>query len=1255
MAVDLDETGDDDEVDELLAAVARIPPREAEWTPPSELEEYRLLRPLGRGGMGSVWLAEDKLLERLVAVKFIAHSEPDKHTRARFEIEARAAARLAHVNVVTVHRYGDIAGRPYLVSEYIRGESLDKLAKPIAWERALEIGVALTRGLAAAHRHGIVHRDIKPANAILTPEGEAKLVDFGLATLDRGGDVSTARASGLDLGSLTAAGAIAGTPLYLAPEVRRGEPASRRSDVYQIGCILYELVIGRAPLVDQLARGETALSNVAFDELDEVPSLGDQLEAGGRACTRFAAVVDRCLRRDPDGRFASGDELREELEQILAPARGGDALPAGNPYRGLVPFEAEHRALFFGRDSEIRAVLERLRSDSFVLVTGDSGVGKSSLCRAGALPRIAEGSFADRDAWTIVALVPGQRPLTTLASLLSEETGIDEDQLAATMREHPAAVGRELRRALGPERGLVVFLDQLEELSTLADRAEAEAVAAVLAELASGTPGLRLLATVRSDFLMRVAELPSIGGEIARALYLLRPLTEEGARNAIVGPANATGVRFESDALVQTLVDSVADGGGRSSTAVELPLLAFTLAQLWDARDPATDTISARSLDAIGGVKGALARHADRVLDSLLPAQRAAARKILLRLVTADRTRAPRSAAELAALDSAALDALVRGRLVVARGADTPTYELAHERLIDGWPTLAGWISEATEAIVVHARLARAVIDWERLERSRDALWNARQLADVAIIAPEDLTEPEAAFVRASRRTARRRRLVRIGTAIAIPVVVLLLYIGAKVVARRDLENHIATQLAEATPVLAKAREEGQAHSRQRDVALALFDTGDNERAEIEWARTQKHGADARQFYAEAARSLEQAFLLDTTRSDVRRELAQVTFERLRLAELEHREAERDELAVRLGVYDSALAARVSAPATITAVTDPPARVTILGANGEPRAEDGPLSPGSYIVEATAEGRTPVRLPVVLRPAEHRQVKLELPSVATVPAGYIYVPPGKFLYGSSEAEHVRRFFGTTPMHEVETDAYLIGRTEVTYAQWIEFLDHLDATERARRTPHVEASATYKSGALELRTLPDGKRELLITPASITYTAREDEPFEYRDRTTRRLQDWRQFPVSGVSADDAEAYAKWLNESGRLKHARLCNEYEWERAARGADGRTYPHGQRLAPDDANIDVTYGQKEGAYGPDAVGSHPASTSPHGLVDASGNVWEIVRSTAGGVVARGGTYYQTNQAAHLANRDVVQSSYRHVQVGIRICADAK
>ena len=165
------------------------------WSPPEVFDEYRIIRPLGRGGMGRVFLAHDAILDRPVAVKFLSDFSGDATLRSRFLVEARAAARVQHPNVVTVFRVGELDDLPYIVSEYIRGRSLDKLDKPLPWPRVLEIGIALARGLAAAHRSGILHRDIKTANAMISEDGTVKLLDFGLAKFVEGAGMASLASS----------------------------------------------------------------------------------------------------------------------------------------------------------------------------------------------------------------------------------------------------------------------------------------------------------------------------------------------------------------------------------------------------------------------------------------------------------------------------------------------------------------------------------------------------------------------------------------------------------------------------------------------------------------------------------------------------------------------------------------------------------------------------------------------------------------------------------------------------------------------------------------------------------------------------------------------------------------------------------------------------------------------------------------------------------------------------------------------------
>jgi len=169
-----------------------------------------------------------------------------------------------------------------------------------------------------------------------------------------------------------------------------------------------------------------------------------------------------------------------------------------------------------------------------------------------------------------------------------------------------------------------------------------------------------------------------------------------------------------------------------------------------------------------------------------------------------------------------------------------------------------------------------------------------------------------------------------------------------------------------------------------------------------------------------------------------------------------------------------------------------------------------------------------------------------------------------------------------------------------------------------------------------------------------YTAETGERLHYEHRDRRADQDWTRFPVSAVSYEDAIAFTEWLDRTGRIPRARLCDEYEWERAARGADGRTFPNGSVLTPDDANIDVTYGRDPLAYGPDEVGAHPASRSPVGCDDMSGNVWELTRSveTEGAPVERGGAWYYGELTVRSVNRERSEPTLRSVHVGLRVCA---
>lgn len=1229
----------------------------AAWAPPAELDDYTILRPLGQGGMGRVYLAEDVILAREVAIKFVATKPPDAATRQRFLQEARAAARIRHPNVAGVYRAGDHEGIPYLVSELVRGRSLEDLPKPVAWREALEIATQLARGLSAAHREGVLHRDIKPGNVLRTPEGDVRLIDFGLATL-----APPDRAARKDEGEeerqensvirRTERGP-EGTLDFIAPELWLGDPPSRRSDIYAFGVLAYELCTGRTP----------------FDDVapEEVPDTCLETDAPAVATMapgvdpRLAALVDRCLRRDPSQRYASMDEVRDALEAIGRRAAAAPA-PGRNPYRGLRAFQAEHRALFFGRGAEISAVLDRLRAESFLLVTGDSGVGKSSLCRAGVLPAVFDGVLGDGRTWKTCTVVPGRRPLTSLVASVSLALGVSARELTAALRDDPGALARAIARHAGAEGGLVILLDQAEELVTIADPEEARAAIAAIAAIASGTPGARVLGTIRADFLARFAALPPVVEDLARTLYFLRPMGADRLREVIVGPAEIQGARFESEETIAELVETAAAAQGG------LPLLQFVLAKLWDLRRPDGE-IPASALQALGGARGALARHADEVLAGMPQAGRSAVHRLLSRMVTIEGTRARKTAEQLSASAEpmrSALEALVTGRIVVAlETPEGPAYEIAHEVLIHQWQTLAQWLSENAERRRVHERLTVAAREWQERERRAHLLWSAVDLADAALLAPEDFTASEAAFMEASRRRARRTRALRWATVAMVPALALGAYLTAVHTQRRTIDAQVATHMSAAAAAHLAAKGAHEEMARLRAEAFAAFDAHDPARGEIVWQSALARAKDAERAYATTSHELEGALTLDAGRTDVRAMLGDVLLERALLDDVLNRLDARDESVARLALYDGdgSRRARWTAPARISIETVPPgAEIRILRQDvvagrvqpsparslGASPIEADSEEAGSYILEIESPGRAPTRFPFLAERGAQQKLVIDL-RPATAPPGFVYVPAGVSLFGTYADEDARLgFFATVPAHAVTVPGFYIAQRETTWSAWIDFLRTLPADERAARSPHVGPWQ-----AVQLRELPGNDWELRLAPIDQAFVARLGQPIVDARRGSRAERAWANLPVLGVSVEDVEAYAAWLRSTGRSPGARLCTEHEWERAARGADSRTYPHGWSLAPDDANYDATYAHT--AMGPDEVGSHPLSRSPFGVDDMTGNAneWAASSLRKGEHVVRGGSYFHDQKTAQLANRTVSSASLHDGTVGFRLCAD--
>src|SRR5262245_49488239 len=267
---------------------------------------YKIISELGRGAMGVVYKAEDPNLDRVVALKTIILRE-DSDGRAdyqkRFMVEAKAAGKLTHPNIVTVYDFGEVDDMAYLAMELLEGTDLRKRVQqgPIPPAEAVEIGCKVAEGLAYAHGRGIVHRDIKPANIMLPDRGPAKIMDFGLARM-RVADHKTST------------GIVLGTPRYMSPEQISGQPVDQRSDIFSLGIVLWEMLTGKR-LFSGTEMAQVSHS-ITYDEHEPPTRVNPELPA------MLDFVVARALKKDPAVRYQDADEMAADLHTCLAEMRG---------------------------------------------------------------------------------------------------------------------------------------------------------------------------------------------------------------------------------------------------------------------------------------------------------------------------------------------------------------------------------------------------------------------------------------------------------------------------------------------------------------------------------------------------------------------------------------------------------------------------------------------------------------------------------------------------------------------------------------------------------------------------------------------------------------------------------------------------------------------------------------------------------------------------------------------------------------------
>jgi serine/threonine protein kinase/Tfp pilus assembly protein PilF len=280
------------------------------------VSHYRILKKLGSGGMGDVYLAEDMELNRKVALKFLPiHLCEDEDCRTRFKREAQAAAALDHPNIVTIHEVGDYQGRPFFAMQYLEGLSLrDAIEqKDLPLEKIIDLAIQICEGLNRAHGAGIIHRDIKPSNIVIDADGRPRLLDFGLATI-RGTE------------KLTRIGSTLGTVAYMSPEQVKGQEVDQRSDIFSVGVLLYEMIAGRRPF-----RGDTEAA-IMRSILDDSPDPLARYKSG--VPSALQEIIDKALDKDLETRYQTVTGLLADLKRVKkAMEPGTDTHPLLTPHK----------------------------------------------------------------------------------------------------------------------------------------------------------------------------------------------------------------------------------------------------------------------------------------------------------------------------------------------------------------------------------------------------------------------------------------------------------------------------------------------------------------------------------------------------------------------------------------------------------------------------------------------------------------------------------------------------------------------------------------------------------------------------------------------------------------------------------------------------------------------------------------------------------------------------------------------------------
>ncbi|HLF87801.1 MAG TPA: serine/threonine-protein kinase, partial [Anaerolineales bacterium] len=430
---------------------------------------YELRDRIGTGGHGAIYRGYQHQVNREVVIKVILpHFANHPDFIRRFEAEAQLVARLEHPHIVPLYDYWREPDRAYLVMRWLRGGSLRDSLKNGPWDEKA-IGHLLNQigsALAYSHRQGIIHRDLKPENILLDEGGNVYLGDFGIAK-----DLEKPS-------KLTREGAITGSPAYISPEQVQEEAISPQTDIYSLGVMLFELLTGTNPFIEE---GVSLMSLLMKHVLEPTPSLK---AFNPKLSDSLDSVIQKATEKDPTARYPDVLTMVADFQnaiksnQVTISGKEYPAHPANvaveisNPFKGLRAFQEADAVDFFGRENLTERLLSRLSengtAERFLAIVGPSGSGKSSVVHAGLIPSLKRGALPGSDKWFIVSVLPGTNPMEEIEIALSRISVRPGINLGEQLQRDNRGVIRASRLALPTEDSeLLLVIDQFEELFTL--------------------------------------------------------------------------------------------------------------------------------------------------------------------------------------------------------------------------------------------------------------------------------------------------------------------------------------------------------------------------------------------------------------------------------------------------------------------------------------------------------------------------------------------------------------------------------------------------------------------------------------------------------------------------------------------------------------------------------------------------------------------------------------------------------------------